>query len=179
MEELLKAIQMLGNRDIIDIIGIFSPIILSVIAIFISIYTMWKQNKIALFEKRYMIISQLRLLITFDNCVSHSYTALSVLSAFDSAFGTDIINIFENSREDAMIKVNNRLKILQNDILMGEFFLHHDYKEKTSEILQITRLIVFNAIDKKPQPDLCKELHNLCEKLKDDYVEELIKKTRL
>ena len=53
MDELVKAIEKLAEKDIIDYLIIFVPIAISLVTIVISIRTAQKQNKIALFEKRY------------------------------------------------------------------------------------------------------------------------------
>ena len=53
MEELVKAIEKLAEKDLIDYLLVIVPILVSIVAIFISIATAKKQNKIALFERRY------------------------------------------------------------------------------------------------------------------------------
>jgi hypothetical protein len=53
----------LFERDFWDYAAIIAPFVLSVVAIFISIYTIRKQTKSDLFEKRYSIIYTLGFLI--------------------------------------------------------------------------------------------------------------------
>ena len=55
MNELVKAIENLSNKTIVDYLLIVIPIIISVIAIIISLNSTNKQNKIALFEIRFAI----------------------------------------------------------------------------------------------------------------------------
>jgi uncharacterized membrane protein len=55
MEDIVKAIEKLAEKDIIDYLLVIVPIAISVVAVVISIATAKKQNKIALFEKRYKV----------------------------------------------------------------------------------------------------------------------------
>lgn len=63
MESLVTAINNLGQRAWIDYIAIFSPIVLSVVAVWVSMATARKQNKIELFEKRYKVYTLLMTII--------------------------------------------------------------------------------------------------------------------
>lgn len=55
METLINAIQALKQRDAWDYVAMVTPLILSSVAIWISIHTTRKQNKIALFESRFSV----------------------------------------------------------------------------------------------------------------------------
>ena len=56
LNEIIEAIKTLNHRDFLDYLAIVAPLILSFVAIFISVYTIRKQTKIDLFEKRYETI---------------------------------------------------------------------------------------------------------------------------
>lgn len=64
MEGIIDAIHALKQRDTWDYIAIFAPLILSSVAIWISIRTTKKQNKIALFERRFEIFNILGFLLS-------------------------------------------------------------------------------------------------------------------
>lgn len=53
LQELVEIVKTLNQRDFWDYAAIIAPLILSVVAIVISIYSIHEQNKIALFDKRY------------------------------------------------------------------------------------------------------------------------------
>ena len=59
MEDIVNAIEKLAEKTWVDYALIGAPIILSIVAIGITIYVARKQNKIALFEKRYNCLYQL------------------------------------------------------------------------------------------------------------------------
>lgn len=61
--ELTIAVQSLQQRDLWDYFAIIAPLVLSVVAVWISISTAKKQNKIALFEMRYKTVSILCFLL--------------------------------------------------------------------------------------------------------------------
>ena len=55
MEELVKAIEKLSEKDAVDYLLIIVPILISLVAIFISVAIAIRQNKIAMFELRYSV----------------------------------------------------------------------------------------------------------------------------
>ena len=57
MEELIVTIRETSNPAMFDYLVTIVPIFLSLVAIIISIYTAYKQNKITLFEKRYPVVN--------------------------------------------------------------------------------------------------------------------------
>ena len=71
LNEIIEAIKTLNHRDFLDYLAIVAPLVLSFVAIFISVYTIRKQTKIDLFEKRYETIQ------IFSFLLEGSKTALS------------------------------------------------------------------------------------------------------
>lgn len=63
LSELIANVQLSQQRDLWDYIAIIAPLVLSVVAVWISIGTAKKQNKIALFEMRYRVVSILSFLL--------------------------------------------------------------------------------------------------------------------
>ena len=59
MDKVVKAIEKLAEKDIIDYLLVIVPIAISIVAIIISITTSKKQNKISLFERRYSCLFQI------------------------------------------------------------------------------------------------------------------------
>lgn len=92
MQDLANAIHNLAVHDWVDYLAIFAPLILSVVAVWISILTAKKQNCIALLSKRLAIINDFEeyansVLSSWDftklnipnPCAKYSETELSVL----------------------------------------------------------------------------------------------------
>ncbi len=64
MGELIQAINNLSQTSWLDICAVVAPIILSVVAIIISINTARKQNKIALYQERIKYLDELKFFIS-------------------------------------------------------------------------------------------------------------------
>lgn len=64
MNELIIAIQNLANKTWFDYFMAFAPLVLSIIAIYISIDSTRQQNKIALLDKRLEIYTHLKICIS-------------------------------------------------------------------------------------------------------------------
>lgn len=64
MEELIIAIEKLSNKTVLDYFIAFVPLILSIVAIYISIDSTRKQNKIALLDKRIEIYNNLKICLS-------------------------------------------------------------------------------------------------------------------
>ena len=65
MDELIQAIEKISQKDWVDYLIIIVPIMLSVIAVWISLATASKQNKIALFDMRYKALKHFQKIIEF------------------------------------------------------------------------------------------------------------------
>ena len=66
MDDRVKAIEKLADKDIVDYLLVIVPIVVSIVAIYISIATARKQNKIALFERRYNCLFQIKTVLAFS-----------------------------------------------------------------------------------------------------------------
>lgn len=69
MRELIEAIEKLSQKGWVDYLIIIVPILLSVVAVWISLATAHKQNKIALLEKRHKTLEHFRKIFEFRNLI--------------------------------------------------------------------------------------------------------------
>lgn len=104
MEELISILKEMNKISLLDVIAIIAPLILSVVAIGISISTARKQNKITLFEKKYKVYVFYKYTFAgFDNLVrfpNRDYATIHdiFILASESLGITDIADyIFEYS----------------------------------------------------------------------------------
>ena len=91
MEEVVKAIEKLAEKSIIDYLVIIVPIILSIVAIGISIATARKQNKIALFDRRYACLFQIRMILQFAEAIKEVSDPKVILQLFDAFWGPTLL----------------------------------------------------------------------------------------
>lgn len=159
MKELIEAVYSLGQKDIFDYLLATAPIILSLIAIIISIYSVKKQNAIALFEKRYKIISHIRSILRFDEAVYDCNDAKIIICLFDAFFGSDLLHMSTNDR---IIKSSTILSGIKNDVLMGKFLFKIEYENEIVLILENVRQIIGNASSNNVMKDSQKSLHSRC-----------------
>lgn len=91
MDELIPILEQMAQKTLVDYLAIIAPLVLSVVAIVISISTTRKQNKIALFEKRYEAASQIATLLSFLKSIE-SIEVEGSLSANDEVRRAKIID---------------------------------------------------------------------------------------
>lgn len=176
MEKLLEILIALPIKTVVDYLLIIVPIVLSCIAIAISIVTTSKQNKIALFELRYKCYSQLRTIRSFDASTHDCDDPRLILKMFDALWGTGIA---KTSGEECLIRCRCQMEIIVHDVLQREFLFRHRFDTDFSEILKYTQKVLMAAtggtIDVKSQ----KELHRLCELLEKKDVRYMCRKLKI
>ena len=90
MRGVIEAIYALGVRDWFDYVAVIAPIGLSVVAIWISLYTVHTQNRIALFEINYSALHQIKAILGFAECSELCENKAHVAIQMDSFFETGI-----------------------------------------------------------------------------------------
>ena len=84
MQELITTLEKLLAKNFIDYALVIIPIVISLIAIALSIVTTQKQNRIALFEKRYDAYSNLLKLKAFSQMLienDYSFSLETIIAA--------------------------------------------------------------------------------------------------
>lgn len=88
-QELIIAIESLAEKDVWDYVIAIAPIILSVIAVFISVDVARQQNRIALFEKRFNVYVEIQRCLSFERLLKESNGPQGAYIAFCIAYGLD------------------------------------------------------------------------------------------
>ena len=154
-----------------------APIVVSIVAVFISVATARKQNKIALFEKRYMVLSQLNAVIAIDAGIYDSTDPHVILSVFDAYFRTQSS---VTTGQERLIVTISFLRKLRNDILQASLLYRNKKVTKhIEEILLIFARVISDAAADKLNPEDQKLLHEKCESFYKTGYSWLHKKTRL
>lgn len=176
MQGLIDAINQSHSKDIIDIIAIFSPIVLSVVAIVISIYTVHKQNKIALFEMRYKAFAILKTIVLFALAVEKVDNSREILLVFDSFFGTHVSN---NDGSGLVADMNSRIEIIKHNTLTSIFLFSKKYQESIEPIVYDFQLFMINVInnnfDETSKNDFCEK----CRLFTQNELDEISKELRI
>ena len=134
IDDLTQAVQALSQKGLLDYLQIILPIVLSAIAIWISIRTASKQNKIALFEKRMSVLNEIERI----TCFAESVEGISkrdneaIINIYNSIFGVHL-----KSFSDTMLE-NFYARIKQSELCfsMTEFLFEEDYSKKMHFVIE-------------------------------------------
>lgn len=168
MEELIKAVEAISQKTVFDYLIVVIPIALSVVAIGISIYTLYRQNKIALFEMRYKAVSQLKAIIMFEKSIYTLETPKVILRTFDMAFCADLDDQFE---KDALVKAGIKTEQIHFDIgIIDPILKKHsvdlfDIMDCLSKIISDAIVGKINHKEKENLHRLCKQIDVVCDML--------------
>ena len=126
MEELVKAIEKISEKSIIDYLLIIVPIAISLVAIFVSIVTARRQNKIAMFELRYKALSTIKRISYFASTFYVTKNPHVVIESFNCCFATCLDNKDElRSLVNARVKMN---EMEENVAIISSMLSNYDRK---------------------------------------------------
>ncbi len=157
-----------------NIVSVIS-IIISFVAILISIMTAKKQNKIALFELRYKCYAQLRTIRSFDSTIYDCDDANMIIKIFDMLWKT---NLADKLGDECLVKSRCQMEQIANDVLQSEFLFRRKFDVDFADVLINTQKILMEASYGKVDKEAKIELHKLCELIekKDiDYMKNKLK----
>lgn len=132
MDNLVQAVEALAKKGILDYLLIIVPIIISFLAIIISVCTARKQNKIALFEKRYEALSQIRTMLSFSESIADLEDMTLTFCLFDGYFGTDL---YDKSLDEKIVQSIARIEVLKDAILQANFLFGANCNTNLEEII--------------------------------------------
>lgn len=132
MDALVNAVESLSTKSAIDYLMVIVPIVISLVAIVISVCAARKQNKIALFEKRYEALTWIQSMLSFSEGIYDGGNKLVILCVFDGYFGT---NLCDKSDDDRFIEAMARVERLKHDVLQVKFLFPFEYDTDLEKIV--------------------------------------------
>lgn len=165
MSDLLTALENLPSKTLVDYLIAVVPIALSVVAIWISVSTARKQNKIAMFELRYKCISQIRTIISFDKSIYDITEPILILCMLDALWGTDISD--DIGFDEKVLKSRCHQEMLLREVLQAESLFKGNFHTDLSELLRNMQTIVMGAISGEINEEHRTKFHNLCTVLRE------------
>ena len=160
MEDVVKAIEQLAEKDIVDYLLIIVPIVVSIVAIVISIATAKKQNKIALFERRFRCVSQIQMIVAFGSSIDSTAKPLLITQLFDAYWGTDI-SLSKGTLKT--IKAKSQLEKIIDDVAQAKFLFNCKYNVEPLDLVKSFHRIIIGAQGDDIPEDLINEFCSLCE----------------
>ena len=154
-------------REFVDYSLIIIPILLSLVAIWISISTARKQNKISMFELRYQCLSQIRSIITFSDTLHDCDEPVIIWSMFDSFWGTDIS---DKGFDERLIKAKCKMESIKKDVLQAKYLFKKQPKTDLELLIEKFQRFVSGSMLDNTFLEVRDELHKLCLDFKEkDY----------
>ena len=142
MDEVVKAIEKLAKKDIIDYLLVIVPIAISVVAVVISIATAKKQNKISLFERRYSCLFQIKMILNFADSIKDADGEI-ILGLYDAFWGT---NIYYLKGDRQIIEAKCHFEIIKKDIEQAYFLFNHKFTISPIDILKAFHAVLLDAM---------------------------------
>lgn len=193
-DNLIMAINALTKKDTFDILIAVGPFALSFIALGISIYTVWKQNRIALFDKRYHIFEIIRHIILFSklsDVVEESYigaeehndepSALDLKSylmceAYNSMFGANLDYKYENSEK---FNAFASLHAVTKDLMMEKYLFSPQIEDLLNDITNEMFNYVLNTLGRRDSSQSQKQFREKCSEFESKWLPELERKIKM
>ena len=204
MQELIEAIEKLSQKGWVDYLIIIVPIMLSVIAVWISLATAHKQNKIALFEKRYKALTRFEEIAEFGDFIDflehvvrddmgELYVVNQQFEWLDHCYGTNLLHE-KSIQEDEWDECDDvewyspvvrksadlLLKEIESDVAIL-FFVANSKQEKSLRRMfsffssYVRTLTLDYAEDEKRQ-----EFLEVCQTFRDEHIyDQLLKKIKI
>jgi len=177
MNDLIQKWMGVPLQDMVDFLIILSPIILSAVAIYISIATARKQNRISLFEKRYIVITQINAIITFAAGVRNCDSPNIICGLFDTYFDS---NICSYSGEDRILNAVARTRKVRDIVFQSKFLFQSKYTDESiTKIVMLLTAVVVDASANRVAPNKIEDFCQECDVFYETKYPMLSKQTHL
>lgn len=176
MEGVIKAIEKLAEKNIIDYLLVIVPIAVSIVAMVISITISKKQNKIALFERRYNCLFQIKTLLAFSKSVEITFSREIIIKLFDSFWGTNIANL---SGDDQLVFVGSQIEIIKKDVEQATFLFKYKFNIQPKDIVDSCQSVLMDSLLGKSFDESRNEFISKCEEFKTKDLDSIQKFVKL
>jgi hypothetical protein len=166
----------MNQRDVWDFVAIIAPLLLSVVAVYISVRTTKKQNKIALFEKRYSCFFPIRVILNFAETITDTPNKKVVLGLFDAFWGTSVSRM---SGDRQTIEAKTQLETIKKDIVQAPYLYKHKFVVMPIDILCKFHEVILCAIGDKELDAPINEFISVCKDFKVKDLKQIEKSIKL
>ena len=176
MEDIVKAIEKLAEKTWVDYALVVVPIFISMFALGISIATAIKQNKIALFERRYNCLFQIKTVLNFADTIKEDANDKIILALYDAFWGT---NISKLSGDNRIIAAKCHFEVIKKDVEQAIFLFNHKFDVVPIDILKSFHVVLFDAMKGDSLEESKNDFFSKCDKFAERDFEKLRKKVKL
>ena len=175
MYQIAAAVRALGTRDWFDYLSVIAPLVLSVVAIAISLFVAHKQNRIALFTIRHDAIVDIRTILLFESKICDDLDNKLIKVFYDGAFGTDVTNKCE---KDAVVQIFATTTRLEKSALVKILVPRKDLSQVHDVIISMQQMMLGVVADEAATIEKA-EFHKACDILLNGSYKKLCKAVRI
>ena len=175
MYQVAAAVRALGTRDWFDYLSVLAPLVLSAVAIWISISTARKQNRIALFNMRYDAIVDIRAILLFESKIDKDAENRIIKVIYDGLFGTTVSSCGE---KDAIVQILATTCRLEKSCLINVLVSGKDFDDVHNAITTLQALMIEVVGEEKAVTEK-EEFQKACKTLLDGSYNDLCKKAQV
>lgn len=168
MDQVVQAINELSSRYWVDYLAIFAPFVLSIVAVWVSISTARRQNKIALFEKRFEFLTTLKKCIDFSNGINNVDNSYALQVIFVVAFDNEVISdVGKDAIYRSAICLYNKIETIFSQ---GAFLFNFDFKKVTHELAELLIELLAMKFDDENFDACLLEYKEISKHVKDELI---------
>lgn len=175
MEDVVKAIEKISEKSLIDYLLIIIPIITSLIAIIISVAATRRQNKTALFERRYNCLFQIKTVLAFSKTIEALFDRKVIIALFDSFWGTNVAFL---SGDKQLVLAISQVEIIKKDVEQATFLFKHKFNVSPTNIIDHLQSVLISSILEKSIDDDRNKLLFSCKEFEEkdlNYIQKFVK----
>lgn len=165
-----------SKQILLDYFLIIVPIIVSCVAIVISLISSNKQNKIAMFNIRYASITQFQTILNFAQGVKDCDDPRIILRLFDSLWGTNGTKL---TFEDNLIQYRCKLESIKNDVLQSKYAFKYNFNIEPGDIVFLLHETIMSAISSKNVSENVKKFTSMCDEFYEKDYNKISKQTKI
>ena len=163
MDSIIEALTAFASTPWMDYLLTAASLLISVVAVGISVSTAKKQNRIAVFEKRYICISQIKTLLSFESSTYEVDETILIQCLYDALWGTNISS--DIGYDEKILKSRCHAELLSRDILQAKYLFKGKLKTDLGAMLKCLHNVVMASINCKFDEDSREKLHQYCAEL--------------
>ena len=173
MESIVNAIEKISEKSVVDYLLIIVPIVISLVAVFISVFLARRQNKIAMFEIRYRALATIKRLLNFNVVFYVINHPRIIIEYFNGCFE---YSIDLQDQVKALLAARMNFDKMEETIIAISDILDKSDKKILEKTFEKISTIINNAIMNETDNESIKDFKILCFCLKEITVKKLARK---
>lgn len=176
MSQIISGLNELGLKDWIDTILVLASLLLSVVAIGISIATAKKQNKIALFNMRYEALHSLTLVLSYAKMIVGIEKEHMAKYLFNANFSCEIK--YDN-KDEALYQTYVELRKIEKSVLVVGYLFSKNAAKEIQNIFVLLRNFMERLVEDEVNLEWRDKLCAACEAFEKRTYKKIDAKTKL